>query len=248
MLRGQLSLFWPRPLPQDYGRDSNSNCEWDPVLKRRQARKLWQKIQNPRREPTQTFHGHGLDTLVQQQGRLKGVFSREFEANNRSKKGRLKSGTDFLPSDDAEKESLFSLSGFLVFRRRKPHGFSAQNTNNSAQKFDKAVKKCFRLNLANSLGTYLQRMCLICRSEICAELCLALSVFTITHTMGTERPAPKWPPRQSLLSLPECTSINSKRQTLPKQANNFIIFNLFTRLFLFSLNHICDFRHFYLSH
>lgn len=86
MLRGQLSLFWPRPLPQDYGRDSNSNCEWEPVLKRRQARKLWQKIQNPRREPTQTFHGHGLDTLVQQQGRLKGVFSREFEANNRSKK------------------------------------------------------------------------------------------------------------------------------------------------------------------
>lgn len=183
MLRGQLSLFRPLPLPQDYGRDSNSNCEWEPVPKPRQARKLWRKIQNPRRKPTQTFHDYRLDTFVQQAGRLKWVFIREFETNNRSKKGTLKVGRIFFPPTTRKRRACFLSALFSPSddAKKKPTVFFAQNENNSTQKFDKAVEKCFRRNLASGPGTYLQRTCLIWRGEICAELCLALSVFTITH-------------------------------------------------------------------
>lgn len=180
MLRGQRSLFWLRPLPQDYGRDSNSNCEWEPVLKRGQAHKLWQKIQNPRCEPTQTFHDHILDTFGHQDDRLKGKFNREFKANKRSKKRTLKVGRIFFPPTTRKRRAYF-LSAVFSFSDDANPTFFAQNKKKITQKFDKAVKKCFRLNLVNSLDTYLQRTCLIWRSEICAELCLALSVFTITH-------------------------------------------------------------------
>lgn len=211
MLRGQLSFFWPRPLPQDYGRDSNSNCKWKPVSKRRQARKLWQKIQNWPNEATQTVHTYRLDTLLLQDGGLKRILRREFEANNRSKKGLLKVGRIFFPPPTRRRRACSLSAAFSLSDDAKHTLFFAENQNNFSQKFDKAVKKCFRQILVISPGTYLQPMCLIWRSEICAELCLALSVFTITHTMGTERPAAKWPPRQSLLSLPQCTSINWKR-------------------------------------
>lgn len=94
-----------------------------PVSKTRQARKLWQKIQNPPREPAQMFHNYRLDTLGQRDGRLKGIFRGEFEANKRSKKRTLKSGTDFLPSDDTEKESLFFSQRFSPFQTTQTRRF-----------------------------------------------------------------------------------------------------------------------------
>lgn len=90
-------------------------------------------------------------------------------------------GRIFFPSVDTEKEPVFSQPLSLRLTRRKHTVFFARNENYFTQKFHKAVKKCLRRNLANILTTYLHQMCLICRSEICAELCLALSVFTITH-------------------------------------------------------------------
>lgn len=124
MLRRQLGFIWSRPLPQDYGRDSNSNCEWEPVWKRRQARKLWQKIQNSWCEPTQTFHDYRLDTLVQQNGRLKGIFCREFKANNRSKKGTLKVGRIFFPPTTRKRRAYFLSTVFSFSDDENPTVFS----------------------------------------------------------------------------------------------------------------------------